>query len=87
MSLTEHFGRTPAAFQAVASLFRLLGASEDPVAFIRHARDGNIEAAFDTIDRPNDELHREATAMRKLALDADADAPEPTDDEREILFP
>ncbi|MDB2252490.1 hypothetical protein PM033_11970 [Halorubrum ezzemoulense] len=85
MSLTEHFGRTPAAFQAVASLFRLLGASEDPMAFIRHARNGNIEAAFDTIDRPNDELHREVTAMRKLALDADA--PEPTDDEREILFP
>jgi hypothetical protein len=85
MSLTEHFGRTPAAFQAVASLFRLLGASEDPVAFIKHARDGDIDAAFDTIDRPNDELHREVTAMRELALEAGEGAPEPSEEERELL--
>jgi len=83
--LTEHFGRTPAAFQAVASLFRLLGASEDPIAFIKHARDGDIDAAFDTIDRPNDELHREVASMRDLARDASADAPAPDDDERELL--
>ena len=85
MSLEAHFGRTPAAFQAVASLFRLVGASNDPVAFIRHARRGDIERAFDTIDRPNDELHREVAAMRELALDAGTDAPEPTDEERELL--
>lgn len=72
MNPTKHFGRTPAAFQAVASLFRLLGASEDPVAFIRHARRGDIEAAFDTVNRPNEELHREVTAMRKLALETSA---------------
>lgn len=57
MSPTDHFGRTPAAFQAVTTLFRLLGTSEDPVAFIQHTRAGDIEAAFDkaafdTIDRP-----------------------------------
>ncbi|MFQ3476826.1 hypothetical protein HKK80_11295 [Halonotius sp. F2-221B] len=85
MSLTDHFGRTPAAFQAVATLFRLLGASEDPVAFIQHARAGDIEAAFDTIDRPNDELHREVTAMREFSVEAGADAPEPSDEERELL--
>lgn len=45
----------------------------------------DIEAAFDTIDRQNGEPHREVTAMRKLALDADT--PEPTEDELEILFP
>lgn len=85
MSLTDHFGRTPAAFQAVANLFGLLGASEDPVAFVRHARDGDIEAAFDTIDRPNEELHREVTAMREFSLEAGTDAPEPTDEERELM--
>ena len=85
MSLAAHFGRTPAAFQAVASLFRLVGASEDPVTFVRYALRGDIERAFDTIDRPNEELHREVTAMRELALDAGEGAPEPSDDEREIL--
>ena len=85
MSLTDHFGRTPAAFQAVGTLFRLLGASEDPVAFVGHARDGDIEAAFDTIDRPNEELHREVTAMRELSLDAGSDAPEPSEEERDII--
>ena len=71
MRPTEYFGRTPTAFQAAASLFRLLGASENPVAFIRHARNGDIEGAFNTIDRPNDDLHREVAAIRKLALDVD----------------
>lgn len=85
MSLAEYFGRTPAAFKAVTLLFQLLGASEDPVAFIRYAQRGDIEAAFDTIDRPNEELHREVTAMRELSLVAGDDAPEPTDEESEIL--
>lgn len=80
MSLTDHFGRTPAAFQAVANLFRLLGLSEDPITFVSHAREGNIEAAFDTIERPNEELHREVTAMREFSLEAGADAPEQTDE-------
>jgi len=85
MSLTEHFGRTPAAFQAVATLFRLLGSSENPVAFVMHAREGNIEAAFDTVNRPNAELHREVTAMRKFSLEAGVDAPEPSEEERDLM--
>jgi len=87
MSLKDHFSRTPAAFQAVSTLFELLGSSEDPRAFIAHARDGNLEAAFDTIDRPNEELHREVSAMRELSLDAGEDAPEPSEEEREMLSP
>jgi hypothetical protein len=84
-SLREYFGKTSAAFRAVGLLFKLIGQSREPVVFLRQAREGDLEGAFETIPRPNEELHKEVTAMRTLSLSFGEDMPEPSEDEMETI--
>lgn len=76
MSIRERVGAVPNAFGLLSGLFGLLWASNNPQAFIRHAREGDLEAAFDTIDRPNEELHEQVSSMREGALELGDEVPE-----------
>ena len=59
----------PGILRHAAKLVRFIRQADDPTEFLRRLADGDIDEAFDLIDKSNETLHAEVSELRVEAED------------------